>query len=462
VQVLTLPAAVTLSGNTASATEIDLSWNDVPGENGFLVEQSLDGVTFTPVDSFTGTTSPSFRTVAQGVTSLQVGGLNSSTKYYFRVTAEDASGGTPSNVISATTSAPNPVHSPITEVYGLTNGGTAYAINTSNGTVSEIGTLVFGTNAGARDPISGDLYYVSTGQSSVEIATWNPFDNINSVVNADVPLGNPVAQAAFRDDGQMFLTTDMGQLFAVNSITGDATFEGTLTLNGSTLLTGNGDIAFSPTRTLYIETNSTLYSATNAAVTAANGGSSTIAVTQIGPTNTANLQIAFGQGGVLYGTSAAGQLYTINTATGAATAVGSPSGVAMGDLASTPLYSDLAVSQSASAFIRGSTGTYSINVSNSGPDSTVGPITLVDTLPAGIVLQSIAGTGWSASLSGQTLTLTYVPNVAAGSAAPTVTLTVGISSAAADSVSNTITASTTEFETSLANNVSTISTAVTG
>ncbi len=458
----TLPAAVTLTGSVASAMEIDLNWNDVTGETGFLVQESLDGHTFTPLNSFGSDTAASFPTVGQGVTSLQVGGLNPATMYYFKVTAEDASGGTDSNVISATTSAANPPHSSITEVYGLTGGGTVYAINTSNGAVSQIGSLSFGTNAGARDPISGNLYYISTGQTSVEVATWNPFDNINSLLNNNVPLGNPVAQAAFRDDGQMFLTTDMGQLFSINSISGVATFDGILTLGGSTLLTGNGDMAFGPDRTMYIETNSTLYSATNAAVNAANGGNSTIALTQIGATGTANLQIAFGQDGVLYGTSAAGQLYKLSTTTGAATAIGSSSGIAMGDLASTPLYGDLAVSQSSSAFVRGLAETYTINVTNNGPDSTVGPITLVDVLPTGVIPQSFPANGWTATQSGQTLTFTYVGNIAAGASAPTITLAVSVSSGAANSVSNTITASTTEFETSLSNNISTITTAVTG
>ncbi len=462
VSVLTLPAAPTVTAVTATPTEIDLNWNDVTGETGFVVEQSLDGTTFTPVNSFNGNLSNPFRTVGTGVTSLQVGGLNSSTKYYFEVLAENNSGGSASNVASATTSVPNPPLSPITEMYGLTTGGAVYAINTSNGAVTKLGTLSFGTNAGARDPVSGNVYYVSTGQTSVEIATWNPFNSVNTVVNANVPVGNPVAQAAFRDDGQLFITTDMGQLFAVDSITGDATFEGTFTVNGSTLLTGNGDIAFAPNKTLYIESNSEIYTATAAAVNGANGGASKIAVTQVGATHTTNLQINFGQSGVLFGTNSAGQLYTINTTTGAATAVGSPSGVAMGDLANTTLYGDLAVNQSSSTFARGGTGTYTINVVNNGPDSTVGPTTVVDVLPAGVSPLSISNNGWTASLSGQTLTLTYVPNLPAGTAAPAITLKVGIGTSASNSVSNTVTASTTEFETSLTNNVSTISTAVTG
>jgi fibronectin type 3 domain-containing protein len=454
VSVTTVPAApAALAATTASPSVINLTWNDVTGETGFILEESTSANSgFSQI----GTT-------AQHVTNFTVAGLNASTTYYFKVIAVDAGGDSAdSNTAHAATTAANPPYASLTTLYGLTDGGFVYSIDTTTGAATQIGTLSFGTSAAGRDPVSGDFFYVSTGSSSVEISKWNPNDGVNTVVDASVPLGNTVLQAAFRDDGSFWVTTDIGQLFEINSNTGAATQKGVLQVGSSVLDTSNGDIAFAPDDTLFIETNSELYKASAAAVNAGSSGASIISVTDIGPTNTSNLQIAFGQNGVLYGTNGSGQLYTLNTSTGAATATGTASGVGMGDLASIPLYSELTVSQTASSFVRGSAGSYSLTVNNGGPDSTVGPITLVDTLPAGVTFTSGSGTGWAFNVNGQTVTMTYPQNVAAGASAPVVTLTVAVGSSAASSVSNTVTASTDEFQANTADNVNTITTAVTG
>lgn len=462
VSVTTVTTAPTdLTATTETPSEIQLSWNDVAGETGFVLERSLNGTTgWTVLDSFT---SAQITNVAAHSTTYLDSGLSSSTQYFYQIAAVDGGGLSAfSNIASATTTAANPAYAAITALYGATGTGQVYSIDTTTGAATQIGTLLFGTNAAGRDPISGNLFYISIGGSSVEVADWNPNDGVNTVINASVPLGASVALAAFRQDGVFFLATDVGQVFAINTSNGAATLAGTLQSGGSVLDTSDGDMAFAPDGTLFIESGSELYSVSAANLAAANGGGSIIDATLIGPTSTSNLQIAFGQGGVLYATDASGQLYTLNTTTGAATAVGSPSGVAMGDLATIPLYGDLSVSQSASSFVRGAAGTYTITVSNAGPQTTVGPITLVDTLPSGVQLISSSGSGWSFNLSGSTLTMTYPTNVAAGASAPAITLDVEVSAGAADSVSNTVTASTTEFETSLANSVSTISTAVGG
>jgi uncharacterized repeat protein (TIGR01451 family) len=338
-----------------------------------------------------------------------------------------------------------------------------YSLNTTTGAVTQIGILAFGTDAAGRDPLSGNFFYVSTGGSTIQIAEWNPNDGVSTVINSSVPVAGPVAQAAFRDDGTFFITDDLGNLYSIDSTTGDSTLKGTIYANGSLLATGTGDMAFGPDDTLYLDCAGILYSIPNAGVNSATGSGSMITATEIGPSGTANLQIAFGQNGVLYGTANSnGQLYTLNTSTGAATAVGSPSGLGLNDLASIPLYGELTVAQSASSFVRNTAGSYTLTVSNGGPDTTVGPITLVDTLPTGVTFASGTGTGWSFSVSGSVVTMTYIPNVAAGSSPPTVTLNVNIGSSAASSVTNTVLARTTEFETNTANNTNSITTVVTG
>src|SRR5258706_451347 len=56
-------------------------------------------------------------------------------------------------------------------------------------------------------------------------------------------------------------------------------------------------------------------------------------------------------------------------------------------------------------FTQGQTGaTYTITVSNGGPGSTSGTVTVVDTLPSGLTATAISGTGWTCTLA--TLTCT--------------------------------------------------------
>jgi hypothetical protein len=443
-------APVNLAAIALSTTQIKLTWNDVTGETGFIVEQSLDG----------STNWTQIGTVPTGTTQFSATGLTPATPYYFRVIAVDDGGDSdPSNVATATT---NPVYATLTTIFGLTGDGVVYSINTTTGAATQIGTLSFGTNAAGRDTYTGNFYYVSDNTSTVNISSWNPDDSVNTVINPSVALSGPVGQAAFRSDGDFFVTTSTGELYEINADTGVATPNGMIQVNGSALATDDGDIAFAPDNTLYIETNSELYSISNAAVNAATATTNIVTATDIGPTNTPNLQIAFGQNGVLYATDATGQLYTLNTATAAATPVGTPSGVDMGDLASVPLYADLSVAQTASTFVRGSTGTYTLTVNNAGPDTTVGPMTLVDTLPAGVAYVSGAGTGWTLSVSGQTVTMTYTQNVPPATSAPAVTLNLTIGSSAANNVTNTVSVSTNIFTTNTADNTSTLSTPVSG
>jgi uncharacterized repeat protein (TIGR01451 family) len=452
VTITTVPAAPTLAATTASDSQIDLSWNDVTGETGFIVQQSADGTSgWTQV----GTTP-------QGTTTLPVAGLTGGTTYHFRVLATGAGGDSaPSNVVNPVTTAAPPSFASLTTLYGLTGGspGLVYSINTTTGALTDIGTLSFGTNAAGRDPISGDFYYVSTGSSTVAISAWDPTNGNNHVINASVPLDGTVALAAFRDDGTFFVATSVGDLYAIDRTTGDATLKGTFKNGNVTLITNSGDLAFGPDGNLYVFTGGQLYETLSSDLAAATGSGSNIPATLVASPGLGSLQIAFGQDGALYGISAAGQLYSGNSVNGPVTPIGSPSGISLGDLASVPLNADLSVTQSASAFTAGSTGTYTINVINSGPDATIAPIQVIDTLPAGLTFVSGAGTGWTFNVNGSVVTMTYSGGVHSG-AVPAATLTVQIDPAATSPVVNTVTVSTNIFDQDTTNNSSTISTVV--
>jgi hypothetical protein len=96
----TLPAApANLVATTASASQINLSWGDVAGDTGYIIERSANGTSgWTQV----GTT-------AANVTTFQNTGLPASTIYYYRVRANGAGGSSAySGIASATTQAATP------------------------------------------------------------------------------------------------------------------------------------------------------------------------------------------------------------------------------------------------------------------------------------------------------------------------------------------------------------------
>ena len=536
------PAAPVLTATAASAA-INLAWNDVTGETGFIVERSTDGVNFTTLATLgqgvlaysdtdvSGSTSYSYKViavdgiidsdpsntvtaaigvpaplnataVASGDTSATVSwtavpgatqyrilkststtgpfttagtvdnsstsftatGLTPATTYYFEVeTLEGSQASSPSNVASATTGAAVPSFASETTIYGLTTStAQVYSINTGTGAATAIGTLAFGTSAAGRDPLNGNFYYTSTGTTMVDLGEWNPTTGGNSLIATGVPVTGNVLRAAFRSGGAFFVTAGNGDLLQFNVTTGVATAKGMITVSGVALPTDTGDMAFAPDGTLYIATNGNLYSIPGATVAASLGASSSIPATIVGSLGTGDPQIAFGQNGILYAMDPTGQLNTVNLSTGLAMPVGTSTGITFGDLASVPLYADLAVTQTASTLTRTNTGTFTLSVVNNGPNATNAPTTIVDTLPTGLTFVSGAGTGWSFSASGSTVTMTYTGTLAAGASAPAVTLTVGVASSTANSVTNSVTVSTTIFDGNTSNNTSTLTSAVTG
>jgi hypothetical protein len=114
----TAPAAPSASSATArSSSQIQILWKDMSSnESGFIIERSTDGTTFKQVG-----------TAGAGATSYTSSGLAASTKYYFRVKAQNSVGmSAASNVVSATTSAivanPPPDQPPTTPTDGTRPG----------------------------------------------------------------------------------------------------------------------------------------------------------------------------------------------------------------------------------------------------------------------------------------------------------------------------------------------------
>jgi uncharacterized repeat protein (TIGR01451 family) len=93
-------------------------------------------------------------------------------------------------------------------------------------------------------------------------------------------------------------------------------------------------------------------------------------------------------------------------------------------------------------FVVGTQGTYTISVSNAGPSDAVGPVSIADTLPAGLTYVSATGTGWACSATGQDVVCDYTGPFASGTSSD-VTLVVDVGPAAEPSVTNTAQVSAT-------------------
>jgi len=114
-----------------------------------------------------------------------------------------------------------------------------------------------------------------------------------------------------------------------------------------------------------------------------------------------------------------------NTATDAATIVGA----------------DLSITKTHHGdFVAGEQGTYTITVSNGGPGTAVGPITVVDTLPAGERYVSAAGSGWRCSdgSNGATAQMTCTSDsmITSGARAPAISLVVAVAATVSGTVTN--------------------------
>jgi uncharacterized repeat protein (TIGR01451 family) len=116
---------------------------------------------------------------------------------------------------------------------------------------------------------------------------------------------------------------------------------------------------------------------------------------------------------------------------------------------------DLAISKTHSGdFTVGRNGSYTLGVSNIGPSTESGPITVNDTLPAGLGYVAAAGTGWVCGAVGQDVSCTHPGPLASGASLPDITLTVSVAAAAAPGVTNTAVVTGSVFDNLPGNNSS--------
>jgi len=100
---------------------------------------------------------------------------------------------------------------------------------------------------------------------------------------------------------------------------------------------------------------------------------------------------------------------------------------------------DLAIAKSHGGvtFTRGTTASYTLALSNVSPlGSTSGLVTVDDTLPLGISPTSAAGTGWTCSVSAQTISCTRADVLAPGVSYPSITLNANVLQSAPATLTN--------------------------
>ncbi len=89
-------------------------------------------------------------------------------------------------------------------------------------------------------------------------------------------------------------------------------------------------------------------------------------------------------------------------------------------------------------FVRGSTASYTIPVSNLSPyGATNASVTINDTLPTGVTPSSASGTGWACSIAAQTVSCMRSDMLAGASSYPSITVNANVTQSAPATVTNT-------------------------
>lgn len=360
-------------------------------------------------------------------------------------------------------------------IYVVSNNTTISTItNPATGATALVpgATLLFGTSAAARDPLTGRVYYLGTNDSSNpngKVAYWDPATNANTLLNnGGSPGGENIVRLAFNAAGTLYGIGQNSVLYTISRTTGAYTQVGTQTIKvtnkSNVAIPGRGDIAFSSAGTLYAASDCTgATSGTSVCLYSINTAANPTAV-EIGPLTTlpsgaVMASLAFGDGDVLYAGASDGKYYSVNTTTGAGTLL-ADTAAAYWDFASMPKFANLSITKAASGtFAVGRNAVYTLTVRNNGAASASGPLTVSDTLPSGLSFVSGTGTGWTCSETSGVVTCTN-PGPLANATNSVITLTVGVTSPAAPNVTNTATVSGTTFDNVLTNNSSTVTTPV--
>ena len=141
--------------------------------------------------------------------------------------------------------------------YGLTD---MYEINPIEETAQFAGSIDFGTQAIARDPETGNVYYFEWQTSGDQFAYWDPETGYNVIVKTyDSPPGGYAKGMDFAPDGTLYVLGNADGFASIDKRTGEIVNLGKITGLEQGSLGRTGDIAFAPDGTLYVATYQSLY-----------------------------------------------------------------------------------------------------------------------------------------------------------------------------------------------------------
>jgi uncharacterized repeat protein (TIGR01451 family) len=320
-----------------------------------------------------------------------------------------------------------------------------FTVNRLTGVPASIGNLSFQTSSLARDPVTGRLYYTSTNAATPngKVAYFDVVTRTNTILNAsglnDKGVNDNVVRLTFASNGTLYgIGGTPATLYTINTATGAYTSLGLVKVGNSAGpdLGQSGDIAFDYDGTLYAAavsagTNTAMYKISLVPV----GG--VYVATLIGASVAVQeAALAFGADGRLYMAGANGDIYWVNKATGAGTLV-IATGNVFYDFATSPLFADLAITGSSPGLPIGGTANYTITVSNTGPHTATGQITVTDSLPAGLTYSGVSGAGWACAAVGLRVTCT-TPGPLANGAASTLVISATVGAGVVGSPTNIV------------------------
>lgn len=335
------------------------------------------------------------------------------------------------------------------EGYGYNNNN-IYKVDLITGAVTNaytFPTALAGGAAIAQRPSDGMIFFLGGNVGNDPVYRWNP----NTPNVAPVQVGTTgtttgtagsttnagyIPRLAFSPNGTLYaVNAPSTTLYTINQNTGQATG---VNLTGTAA--GGGDIAFAPDGRLYMILGAATAGTNNFYRVPLTGGAVTV-LTSVTGTAASITGLAVDVNGKLVGSNSntPGVLYEIPYAGGAATPrpASNPS-TAFNDLASLVAPEFIITKTHTGNFTQGQTGVnYTLTVKNDGNLSSTGVTTTVtDTVPTGLTPTAATGTGWTCTLSGQTVTCTRTDALAPGASFPPITLTVNVASNAPTTITN--------------------------
>lgn len=323
--------------------------------------------------------------------------------------------------------------------YGVTVNGIFSVDSVTGGPATQVTTFSPAIASGvtlATRPSDGMLFYLDSINANPNLWRWDP----STPTVPPVLVGTPGATTT----GVIRLGFDVaGNLYASNNVTpfnlwtlspDTGAILNVVPLSG-TIPVGGGDMCLHPTTgVLYLVANQNLYTMTSTGVVTLLG-----AITGL-PGNATGC--AFDRNGKLV-VSPGTTLYTVNIGTRVATAMSTATGAAaFGDLATNPnpnIFADLRVTKTASNLTPGNTVSFTITVTNEGPNRAT-DVRLQDVLPAGLTITSTApsqGIYSAAAVAGPPAFPAGTWRVGTLNSGASATLTINTNFASATPVTNT-------------------------